>query len=285
MLVTILAIVCAVLLVAFFFLMPGSSDTEQRAAIWGLYIAHRGLHQKDGTVPENSIAAFTAAIDKSYAIELDIRLTKDEQVVVFHDDDLMRMCGVEGRVNEWTYEDLRELALLGTGQQIPLLSEVLELVDERVPLLVEFKTTDQYVTLCNRAWKILRQYDGELAVQSFDPRILRMFKRKVPGVLRGQLSAHPSALPKGIRGFALGHLLTNFLARPHFIAYKNGPKPLVVTLVEKFCMRVVWTIRSEENLLLLEDGNDAIIFEDFEPDFFYKGRPDHALPEEEEYRF
>lgn len=285
MLATILVVVSAILLVASFFLLPGSSDTDQRTCIWGLYIAHRGLHKKDGSVPENSIAAFTAAIDKGYAIELDIRLTQDEQVVVFHDNCLERMCGVKGLVAEKTYEELRELTLLDSDQHIPLLMEVLDLVDEKVPLLVEFKTSDKYVTLCNRAWKILRQYDGEMAVQSFDPRILRMFKKKVPGILRGQLSAHPNKLPKDIAGFAVGHLLTNCLARPHFVAYQAGPKPFVVTLVEKFCMRVVWTIRSDENLLLLEDCNDAIIFEYFEPDFFYKGHPDHLLPEEADYTF
>lgn len=284
MVITIITAVCAVLLLFFFLLLPAGSDTEQRAPFWGLNIAHRGLHTKDKSTPENSLAAFTAAVDRGYGIELDIRLTADGEVVVFHDDTLQRMCGVEDRVDEKDYSELCELRLLETTQRIPLLREVLELVDTRVPLVIELKTTPDYKQLCQNAWRILRQYDGDICVESFDPRILRWFKRNVPGLLRGQLAARPQRLNRGAAGYAVGWLFCNFLSRPHFIAYEKGIKPIPVRMVERFCMRFVWTATSGDIHALLEEENDAIIFEFYEPEPFFKDPPE-AQPPEDEYRF
>jgi glycerophosphoryl diester phosphodiesterase len=102
---------------------------------YGKKFAHRGLW--DQASPENSLAAFQKAVDAGYGIEFDIHKTSDGHVVVFHDDTLTRMCGVDGKIEQMTLAQLRELRLKGTDQQIPTLEELLCLVDGRVPLLVE----------------------------------------------------------------------------------------------------------------------------------------------------
>lgn len=270
MLVILLVLGSAAGLALFFLLMPGESTTAQRAPFWGVNHAHRGLHNPAKTIPENSLAAFEAAARKGYGVELDIRLTKDEQVVVFHDDDLQRMCGVNQQVNQLTFEELQALTLLQTQERIPLLRSVLDVVDSRIPLIIEIKGGTQNTLLCQQAWQVLRTYDGDFCIESFDPRILRWWKKKVPGILRGQLAA-PAKDLGGLAGFAVGNLLTNFLGRPQFIAYKFGPKPFLVKLVEKFCMKAAWTLRNSEDGALAEQHYDAVIFE------FYDASP-HYLP-------
>ena len=118
--------VCIVLL--WLFLRPGRYGEAQKQLVYGVNHAHRGLHTKDKTVPENSLPAFRAAAEAGYGVELDIQLSRDGQVVVFHDDTLDRVCGVHGRVDEFTFEELRGMRLCGTQETIPLLTEVFEVM-------------------------------------------------------------------------------------------------------------------------------------------------------------
>ena len=112
----------AALTAPFFLLAPGGSSKRQRAPFMGVNFAHRGLHSRNRSVAENSLEAFRLAAAAGYGIELDVQLSKDGQVVVFHDATLQRVCGVEGRVDEKTYAELSQLSLCGTGSGIPLLS-------------------------------------------------------------------------------------------------------------------------------------------------------------------
>lgn len=273
MLITILTIICALVLIFVFMTLPGESSIEQRAPFWGANCAHRGLHSRDGQIPENSLAAFTGAVEKGYAIEMDLRLTKDKQVVVFHDDDLMRMCSKEGRVDSFTFSELRELRLNGTIHFIPLLSEVLKTVSMDVPLILELKPCPNYKELCEAAWAILRLYDGDICIESFDPRIVRWFKKNAPGLLRGQLSALPSTLGRTPQAFAVGLGLCNFIGRPHFVAYQICKKPLSIRFADLFAMRISWTCRSEQSAFDAEQHSDAVIFEHYEPEPYYKELP------------
>lgn len=274
MLFNILLILCAAALILVFLLLPAESSPEKRAPFWGRNFAHRGLHSKDKSVPENSLAAFTAAVDAGYGIELDIQLSKDGEVVVFHDDDLARVCGVQARVDSLTLAQLRELPIHSTTQHIPTLQEVLDTVAAQVPLIIELKMGPRNRELCERAWKILRQYDGDLCIESFDPRIVRWFKKHVPGLLRGQLAAPAKILGKGAQGVLVGWLLSNFLARPQFIAYQAGKKPFTVFLVEQFAMRIAWTARPTDDTNALEAANDGVIFEFYLPAPQYKNLPE-----------
>ncbi len=249
-----------------FLVAPGKASGEKKAPFFGANIAHRGLHRADRSVPENSLAAFRDAAENGYAIELDVHLTADDRVVVFHDDSLRRVCGVEQDVEALTWRELRDLRLDGTGEHIPMLSDVLAEVRGRVPIVVELKTSPRRKELCERTWELLRAYNGDYCVESFDPRIVRWWRINAPGVLRGQLSCTreqfgESATP--VQAFFLSRLLCNFLGRPQFIAYGlDGKKPLLVRLVEKMgAMRFCWTSHDWKN----EVSNDAVIFEFYRP--------------------
>ena len=124
-------------LMYFLAIMPG--HRKVRNSIKGKYYAHRGLHDGEAGIPENTMAAFRRAVDAGFGIELDVQLTKDEEVVVFHDFDLKRVCSAEGEISDFTYEQLQRFAICGTQERIPRLSDVLKLVQGRVPLLIELK--------------------------------------------------------------------------------------------------------------------------------------------------
>ena len=251
-----------------FALAPGRGKA---GVFGGLNCAHRGLHTKDRATPENSLPAFRAAADAGYGIELDVQLSKDEAVVVFHDDTLDRVCGVHGRVDAFTLQELREMRLCGTEEGIPLFTEVLDAVGGRSPLIVELKTGPRNDLLCRKTLALLRAYQGAYCIESFDPRIVAWFRRNAPDITRGQLSNPPedfvSEGQSPLRSFLLGGVWLNFLARPHFIAYGPGPKPLSVRIAEVLgAFRVCWTVRPEDDIDAKQRENDCVIFEFYRPD-------------------
>ena len=245
---------------------PGKYTAKAAEPFRNRFFAHRGLYEKDQSVPENSLAAFRRAIDAGYGIELDIQLTKDGEVVVFHDDDLRRACGKESMVRDLTLAELKELPLFGTSEKIPLFSEVLSLVEGRVPLIVELKTQGaKNAELSLKARDMLFAYRGPYCVESFDPRIVRWFRMNAPWIFRGQLACPKDSYNKDTPPFAkeiFSRCLCNFYGRPQFISYENGPKPGLVSLAEAMgAFRVVWTSHDRSD----EKGNDAVIFEHYAP--------------------
>lgn len=253
-----------------FLVAPGKRDEKQRAPFMGRNFAHRGLHRIDKSVPENSIPAFEHAARIGYGIELDVHITADGELVVFHDDELKRVCGVEGRLEDMTLAELRELRLCGTDNAIPTLPEVLAAVAGRSPIIVELKRGHANRELCRKVYEVMQTYAGHWCIESFDPRIVLWFRIHAPEVLRGQLSARYSGLKAStgkFTAFALSRCLTNFIARPHFIAYEIGRKPLAVKLSELMgAMKVAWTSLEWKN----EEGNDAVIFQFYRPRVKYK---------------
>ncbi|MBR6381045.1 MAG: glycerophosphodiester phosphodiesterase, partial [Lachnospiraceae bacterium] len=147
---TTLIVILVLLLVFVYLLFPGHASRKKRAPFWGRNFAHRGLFLKDQSVPENSLEAFRRAVAGGYGMELDVQLSKDGQVVVFHDDTLERVCGVKKRVDALTFAELRELRLYSTEEQIPLFSEVLETVGGKTPLIVELKNGPRNRELCEK---------------------------------------------------------------------------------------------------------------------------------------
>ena len=250
-------------------LAPGRAEKAKKSPFQGRNFAHRGLHTPDKRVPENSLAAFGAAAEAGYGMELDVQLSRDGQVVVFHDDDLLRVCGREERVEELTLAELRTLSLCGTEERIPLFSQVLALVHGRTPLIVELKSGKRNRELCEKTLALLRGYSGAYCVESFDPFIVAWFRRSAPDLLRGQLSQPPGLYREqpALLRFLLGNTLLNFLSRPQFIAYKIGPRPLPVRLAELLgAMRVGWTSHAPAS----EKGRDAVIFEFYSPRTKYR---------------
>ena len=254
-----------------FLAAPGRAGKAQKAPFLGWNFAHRGLHRADKSVPENSLEAFRLAEEAGYGVELDVQLSQDGQVVVFHDDTLDRVCSVHGRVDAFPYEQLRQMSLCGTEQHIPLFSQVLEVFGGRGPLLVELKTGPRNKELCEKTLALLEGYRGEVCIESFDPRIVAWFRLHAPQLLRGQLAAPMEEYTKDGRGkaqaFLLSRCLLNCLARPQFIAYKIGPRPLIVRLSERLgALKFGWTSHGQEN----EAGRDAVIFEFYRPRLRFK---------------
>ena len=248
-----------------FLLAPGKATKRQKAPFYGRSFAHRGLHSEDKSVPENSLEAFRLAGRAGYGVELDVQLTKDGQVVVFHDDTLERVCGVHGKLSDRSYNELKLLSLCGTNQRIPLLTEVLEVYQGRGPLLVELKTGSRNRELCEKTYAILSDYPGEVCIESFNPLIVRWFKLHAKDIVRGQLATIPKDYGDTVsrrNAFLLSRCLYNFLARPQFIAYRVGRRPLTVRFSEALgAMRFGWTVRNERS----ERGRDAVIFEFYRP--------------------
>lgn len=151
-------------------------------------VAHRGLHDLARGVPENSLAAAKAAIDKGYAIELDLQLSADGIAMVFHDKKLKRLTGERGSIDRISAAALSRLHILGTKERVPTFREFLDLVDGRVPLLIELKDFAPRVgALEGATMRELQGYGGEFAVQSFNPASVEWFKVHAPRVPRGQL--------------------------------------------------------------------------------------------------
>jgi glycerophosphoryl diester phosphodiesterase len=244
-----------------------------RAPFINRNIAHRGLHTKDKSVPENSMAAFRAAIAHGYGIEFDIQLTKDEQIVIFHDNTLLRVCGIDGRVDNYTYKELLQFSLCNTTEKIPLFIDFLALVKGQVPLVIELKNGRKNDLLCKKAYDYLKEYQGHFCIESFHPLIVAWFKRNAPKLLRGQLSAGPKEFKgelKRYQAFGLSRLLTNFISRPHFISYHKRKRSWLVNIVEAMgAMRVVWTVRDSDDISYLEKHKDTIIFEFYHPKIYF----------------
>ena len=253
----------------FFLIAPGRATKRQKAPFMGRNFAHRGLHARDKSVPENSLEAFRLAAEAGYGVELDVQLSKDGQVVVFHDDTLDRVCGVSSRVDEKTLDELRRMSLCGTGESIPLFSEVLDTIKGRGPIIVELKNGRRNRELCEKTYALLENYRGDVCVESFNPLIVAWFRIHAKDMLRGQLATTQDGygrMPE-FQSYILSRTLLNFRARPNFIAYKIGPRPLSVRVSELMgAIRVGWTSHEPRN----EKGRDAVIFEFYKPKLTFK---------------
>ena len=295
-----------------------------------------GSEEFDGPIaPENSLASFAAACEAGYGIELDIQLTRDGEVVVVHDADLGRVAGDPRKIKDLSYDELTriplyptakpgdaEAALLPGGeenpplvvtpsnapegyyQHVPLFSDVLKLVDGRVPLIVEYKFEnnstwdDRDVELMEKGHALLEAYSGAFVVESFHPGAVNWYKENHPEVCRGQLACWPGvddavaeADAEGVSGagkrsaahsagastspspidrvreYAAGSLVFDWLSRPDFVAYdwRGGVLPQVRLTRAMGAMPVSWTVRSQDEYAQCADHFDRCIFEAFIP--------------------
>lgn len=246
---------------------PGKKRDIKRYA--KVKFAHRGLH--DGTRAENSMSAFRAAVEAGYGIELDVRLSRDGELVVFHDDTLDRVTGTSGKVIDFTYGELSKIHLSGTEDTVPLFSDVLTLVDGRVPLLVEIKEDAGDDKVSAKTAEILKEYKGDYIVESFNPLSVRNIKRLMPGVTAGLLSHRYYAYEPYRKPlyFLLQTLLLNRICAPAFIAYDHRHAKSISLRIARALLGATtfaWTVRTkEEEAAALKAGFDSIIFEGFLP--------------------
>ncbi len=270
--ILLLVLLCCMTMAALYLLMimPGMARKPDTEVFKRWLYAHRGLHDNNSDAPENSLKAFQRAVDAGYGMEMDIQLTKDKVPVVFHDFTLKRICGVEGKVSDYTYKELQRFPLCRSKERIPRLKDVLRLVDGKVPLIVEFKIEFKDLSLCPIADGLLREYKGLYCMESFNPLCLVWYRRHHKEVVRGQLSDGflREGNYKGILSFVLQNLLTNFLTKPDFIAYNHK---YANVLSRRICrglyrnMAAAWTIKSEEELEEERKNFDVFIFDSFLP--------------------
>ena len=228
------------------------------------WISHRG---ESFDAPENSLAAFKKSAECGLGVELDVQPTKDGKIVVFHDGNVKRMCGVDKKISEMTFEEVSALRLNESEHKIPLFSEVLDVLGD-VPVSCEIKTDGAAfdTDFLENTYQMLKEYKGDFNVISFNPFVLEWFKNNHPEVIRGQLSQDFSKEEK-YKGKVLYLLLTNLmlnvLARPDFIAYKHQDASQISRRIcrKLGALSVTWTIKSKEDYEKVKDDFDLFIFD------------------------
>ena len=244
---------------------PGLEDLK------GWSYAHRGLHGEG--VPENSMAAFRAALDGGFGIEFDVHLLADGNLAVIHDSLLNRTTGQAGRIEDLTTEQLKDYRLEGTEETIPTFARLLELYDGKAPLIVELKPVDgNHAQLTETACKMLESYPGPYCLESFDTRCIQWLKKNRPNLIRGQLSYRYIGarvdMPDLLK-FVLTHNLLNFTCVPDFVAYRycDRKKTLSNDLCRKLwkAQGVSWTLKTKEEYDTAVSEGWLPIFEGFLP--------------------
>ncbi|MCV6592086.1 MAG: glycerophosphodiester phosphodiesterase family protein [Silicimonas sp.] len=238
-------------------------------------LAHRGLHDIDDGRPENSRAAIRAAIAAGYGIEIDVQLTADDRAVVFHDYELARLTGAQGRLRDRTQADLATIPLTGGTEGIPSLAEVLDLVAGQVPLLVEIKDQDGAMgadvgVLEAAVAEALSAYDGPVAVMSFNPHAVSAMQTLAPDLPRGLVTCNFEGEPTGdnpayvtalteISDFA--RVGAAFISHDH----RDLTRARVAQLKAEGARILTWTIRSPEEETAARSMAENVTFEGYLP--------------------
>lgn len=252
-------------------IMPRMLHRPDQSRLRNWLYAHRGFHDNNGDAPENSLKAFELAVDNGYGIELDIQLSKDGIPVVFHDSTLTRMTGIKKKVSDLTLEELKQIPLRKSEERIPTLQEALDLVEGMVPLIVEFKEERFNLSLCDKAAPILDAYCGDYCMESFNPLIVRWYKKNRSGVIRGQLSdefAKEDQPGNPVVLFLLSRLVFNFLTKPDFISYHHKyANSISLRLCKKLYKLPIaaWTVKNQYDYDKNRRFFDYIIFDSFTP--------------------
>ena len=266
----VLVLITILLMLYLFLIAPRMWKKPDRTPLLNVLYAHRGLFDNKTDAPENSLPAFQKAVEAGYGIELDVQLSKDGIPVVFHDASLKRMCGVEGNVWDYPLSELKQLKLADSNAEVPTLAEVFDVVDGKVPLIIEYKLYVPQTKVCRLVNDLLRSYTGAYCIESFHPLALLWYRRHRPDVVRGQLCMEFWNEDK-YRGnpffFLLSYLVTNAAARPDFIAYKHSDASnLSFRLTKRMgALSVAWTIKSQTQLEEAKKHFDLFIFDSFIP--------------------
>lgn len=259
----ILCIFLALLAIWIFMMAPRLKRPALLKKLQQYRFAHRGLHDIEKGVPENSLLAFRLAMEQGFGMELDVHLSKDGKLVVEHDDSLLRTCGINRPIEDCTWDEIKDLHLEGTEETLPLLEQVFDLVQGKVPLLIEGKVFGgNYNALSAALYQALKKYDGDVCIESFDPRAVGWFAKNAPEIVRGQLSGYRLKQSKHI-DFAMRHLLVHCISRPDFLAYDYKKLGLAYHLFRALFGAPVflWTIRTKEAKAIAEKQRATPIFE------------------------
>lgn len=269
---TILLCILAALLLLWLLALRGRKSGDPIARLCGYCYAHRGLHDQAQQIPENSLAAFRRAVQRGYGAELDVHLSKDQRLIVMHDESLRRTANDDRNIGDLTLDELSARRLENTQEKIPQLSEVLSLFEGKTPLVVEIKPVGgNHKELTRLVCEELDKHpDLTYCIESFDPRVLLWLKKNRPEILRGQLATNFLKERNGLAlplAFCLKNLLLNFLTVPDFVAYDFRYRRCASL---RLCRSIYgvqefsWTIRNPDDARTAQSDNAAIIFEHFD---------------------
>ena len=271
-LLKVLLIILIVLAVLFVVLIaPRTIGRASLDHMEGYHYAHRGYHDGNVAVAENSLSSFQAAIDAGYGIELDIQLSSDKVPMVFHDADLMRICGVEGKIWDYTCAELQEMELFETGENIPTLAQALELIDGQVPILVEYKMDKVDTDVCAYSHELLKDYDGAYAIQSFHPFALFWYRQNAKDIPRGILAKNfirdnkEKGEESDIIDFLTTNLMLNVVGYPDFIAYDYQDADYFALKLTRLmgAKTSTWTLKDPAHYAQVKGQFDLYTFEGF----------------------
>lgn len=272
MLLAILAFLAIVAFILIAMAVRADSTLKKRLEpFMGIPIAHRGFFDNKTNAPENSMRAFELAVEEGYGIELDVQLSKDGELVVFHDATLDRATEETGLLSSFSFDQLQSFTLFESDETIPLFRDVLRMVNGRAPLVIEVKPEGDWRGACETLIKYLDEYEGVYCVESFHPLAMRWFKKNRPNVARGQLSTNyykDNIETSWILKLLLSNLLFNFLSKPHFVAYNYRYfNQFGYWLCRKLSnpVNVAWTIQTQQTLDENLERFDVFIFDSFAP--------------------
>jgi len=233
------------------------------------FIAHRGLHTRDGVVPENTLLAFSKAIEKGFGIELDINVLKDGTVVCFHDKDLNRLCGINQELRNLNYDDVKNIKILKSNETIHSMKEVLEFVNGSVPLLIELKPFGDHELLCRKFMEVMEGYQGLWAMHSFHPKTVFWFRMNHPEVIRGQITEYfrDDEKMKKITKYLMKTMFFNPFTKPDFINYgvKDMPNKYLDHLMKKGMTIIGYASHSQKEFDMVKNHYHNSVFEYFIP--------------------
>lgn len=220
-------------------------------------VAHRGLWNEN--FPENTLSAYQNAIDNGYPIEMDVQMSTDGRLFCFHDDNVKRMTGVDKDIRTLTAKEIENLTV--GNEKVPTFEEFLNLVDGKVPLLIEIK---QQINkgIEEKTLEALKDYKGEYVIQSFDPFVMLKIKKLAPKVIRGQLGCNNNK--KGLKWKVVRNLSFNFLVKPDFVHYCVNDLPIKRNVTNGLPL-ICWTVRSEEDLQKAKTYAKNFVFESMRP--------------------
>lgn len=230
------------------------------------HYAHRGLYNHGTDIPENSMMAFRKAKHLGYGCELDLQCTKDGKVVVFHDDNLLRMTGFDGNLESMNYSEIKDLKLNHTEERIPLFKDVLDL--ELKELVIEIKSTKARSKIILAVLKELKTYRGKFSICSFDPLILLELKRQAPMIYRGLIMEYTNSTSKTpfYQRWVLNYGLLNRFIRPDYISMNYKDINIIYRLFRLLGGRtLVWTVNDIKIESDLKGNVEGIIFENYLP--------------------
>jgi glycerophosphoryl diester phosphodiesterase len=228
--------------------------------------AHRGLHDADNGVPENSLSAFDHAIMRGYGIELDVRMTRDGDVIVFHDATLDRMADASGPVIRRSAAELQKIRLKGSPETLQTLHDVLLHIRGRVPVLIEVKANGgQFLPACFAVRRALEGYRGPVAVMSFHPGVPAWYARNAPNIVRGLVMTEEERRPLSpydLRAYVRRQFCV-WQGKPHFIAHDVRRLPLrfASAVREQGRKLLTWTVRGDALHAVAARWADQVIFE------------------------